>query len=234
MADAEYRSLVELYTERQMTQDTDSLNAFLGILQQLRKTVFPSGFEWGLPLHDFPQSLRWFHPRAVKPRRRPDFPSWSWTGWEGIITYSDPLLLLNEDEAWVRRYDVSTDMTAKFLTVEGKTLKLEAHIVKMDIRTEPFSEAYVFGEDTVLGSVQEGNTLHMNTLSSGTYDFLVIERLRYKPAPDRPFRQTVYMLSLDRDDESHVATRRSFVRLYLGPEVDFGVAMSRREKVGLR
>jgi hypothetical protein len=226
VADDEYCGLVPLYTARQMTNDSDSLNAFLGIIQQLRKSVLPKGLEWGLPLRDFPQSLRWFHPRTVTPRRRPDFPSWSWTGWEGEIAYSDPLNTLR-----TQKFEASTDMTVKFMAVDGKALTLEAHTVTLEVRTEPFSDVYIPKTETLLGSLQEGNNLHRNTIPSGTYDFLVVERLRYQVAADRPIRQTICMVLLERIE--HLASRKTFVRLYMEPGVDFALATGARETIQL-
>jgi hypothetical protein len=226
VADDEYCGLVPLYTARQMTNDSDSLNAFLGILQQLRKSVLPKGLEWGLPLRDFPQSLRWFHPRTVKPRRRPDFPSWSWTGWEGEIVYSDPLNVLR-----TQKFEASADMTVKYVAVDGKALTLEAHNVALEVRTEPFSDVYIPKTETLLGSLQEGNNLHRNTIPSGTYDFLIVERLLYQVASGRPIRQTIYMLLLEKNGQ--FASRKTFVRLYMEPGVDFAQATGVRKTVQL-
>jgi hypothetical protein len=97
------------YKSRNLTYDSDSLNAFQGILER-------SGFKtvWGIPVvhrsHDilvlsnsdlalkFVRGLWWEnpghpsydqlsknHPHASF-RRIPHFPSWSWCGWSGSIT----------------------------------------------------------------------------------------------------------------------------------------------------
>jgi len=129
-----------------------------------------------MPLKDFPQALRWYHPRWVKPRRRPAFPSWSWTGWEGQAVYSGPLNLLKEQERG--HVDASTDMTVRFVSIHDQTLTVEGHVVRLEIRTEPFSDAYVPSSEYLLGPVKEGNCLHHNTLPSRTGDFLVIKRTR--------------------------------------------------------
>jgi hypothetical protein len=44
---------------------------------------------WGLPLRDRTPNLSWYHSTTSK-CRRPDFPSWSWTGWEGAIEFETP------------------------------------------------------------------------------------------------------------------------------------------------
>jgi hypothetical protein len=195
-----------------MTNDSDSLNAFLGIVAYLQKAWFPKGLTWGMPMADFPQALRWYHPRWAKPRRRSAFPSWSWTGWEGQAIYSGSLNQASTTERG--RLDISTDMTVQFVEVQDQTLTLDAYIIKLDIRTQPFSDAFVHGTDELLGPVKEGNVLHNNTLPSVTADFLIVERVKYRVARDRTFREDVYMLLLDW--ENGIATRRTKVRLFLG------------------
>lgn len=44
-----------------MTNDCDSLNACQGLLNCLQRTFSLSKFVWGLPVQDFPLSLRWYH-----------------------------------------------------------------------------------------------------------------------------------------------------------------------------
>ncbi|KAK7943574.1 uncharacterized protein PG986_012687 [Apiospora aurea] len=82
------------YTRRQLTNESDSLNAILGLFRALQ----PSGIRHlhGVPVRkvrkgecswlEFP--LAWHHEAEVS-RRRPGFPSWSWSGWEGGIRMSE-------------------------------------------------------------------------------------------------------------------------------------------------
>lgn len=97
-----YELLLQQYTARELTYPSDSLNAFLGILQFLR--ILPVSIEavWGLPFvantRTIPKQNRgpndlamaralcWTH-RTHRPSkaiaRRTSFPSWSWCGWAG-------------------------------------------------------------------------------------------------------------------------------------------------------
>ncbi|KAF5557153.1 hypothetical protein FPHYL_7742 [Fusarium phyllophilum] len=84
-------SAVTTYTSRSLTNDGDSLNAFQGGLARFGKPVYPQGFEWGMPLKEFPQSSAWIHDHTVKPTRRSAFPSWSWAGWGGTVQYPTDL-----------------------------------------------------------------------------------------------------------------------------------------------
>ena len=93
-----YVNLVMEYMKKEMTERSDVINAFSGIM-----TVLESHSDWwfvsGLPncLLDF--ALLWT-PSGVARRRAPagsgaksqypshdTFPSWSWSGWEGAIDY---------------------------------------------------------------------------------------------------------------------------------------------------
>ena len=214
-----------------MSNDSDSLNAFLGLASHLRKSWFPErGLTWGMPLADFPQALRWYHSRTVHPRRRPAFPSWSWSGWEGWAVYSDSLDL--SGTSGPGRRDVSTDMTARFVRVDDQLLTLDAYVVKLDVRTDPFSDAFVPGTDELLGIMKEGDVLHSTTLPSEIADFLIVERARYRHIADGPFREDVYMLWLDWDGD--VALRRTKVRLYVASGVDFGKSGARMRRVRMR
>jgi Heterokaryon incompatibility protein (HET) len=91
------------FTRRQLTYQDDALNAFRGLLARAQ---FPSYF--GLPIAatdspaemteardwniGFARGLYWTPHHFAKFRRtglsrRPGFPTWSWTGWEGAVEY---------------------------------------------------------------------------------------------------------------------------------------------------
>lgn len=76
-----YVTLTNLYNYRYMTYQSDALNAFSGIVQYLQEAAYHRGFLWGLPLEDFNWALSWVNRGVTK--RRQEFPSWSWTGWQG-------------------------------------------------------------------------------------------------------------------------------------------------------
>ncbi|PVI08197.1 HET-domain-containing protein [Periconia macrospinosa] len=78
---------IEEYSGRDMTHESDSLNACLGVLRSF--TTGPIlGHLWGVFVSNAsdPQlRLLWAHPLPA--HRRTSFPSWSWTGWKGSIIY---------------------------------------------------------------------------------------------------------------------------------------------------
>ncbi|KAI3340374.1 HET-domain-containing protein [Ustulina deusta] len=84
-----YASLVLQYSPRKLTFQSDSLNAFAGILSKIT-FLFGWKFACALPENMFPFVLLWV-PQASIERRLTDCvsPSWCWSAWSGHI-YWDP------------------------------------------------------------------------------------------------------------------------------------------------
>ena len=215
--DVYFTTILTQYTAREMTNDGDSLNACLGMLNLFQRHLVSSGFNWGLPLGVFPQSLRWYHMRWVKPRRRPGFPSWSFVGWAGEAAYTDGLILENEPSL-AHLIDLKVDLGVEFVRVDDKVLTLKGHVLTLEIRNQPFNDGYVPETDMLVGMLQEGSAVHKNTLPEGVYQFVVVERLWFRKAEGAKMRHTVYLLMLG-DQEGGVPTRRAMVRLFVEPDV---------------
>lgn len=93
----QYLRAIEDYSPRELSYDADSLNAFQGIIQWYSKLKHPFNAIWGMPypVHRrrslcFCFALAWSHTQscwenARRPRRRPEFPSWTWAGWAGAV-----------------------------------------------------------------------------------------------------------------------------------------------------
>jgi hypothetical protein len=83
-----FSDYVAHYSQRKLTQETDALDAFKGILARS-----PFHSYWGVPMVDsvrqdapdvgFAKGLAW----KGGLYRRQRLPSWSWTGWTGSITF---------------------------------------------------------------------------------------------------------------------------------------------------
>jgi hypothetical protein len=80
-----YDELLKDYKKRKMTYFSDSLKAFSAIIQDL-SAGFGIQFVWGLPTEDLPYALGWRQKALSK--RDPSYPSWSWSAWEGALTYA--------------------------------------------------------------------------------------------------------------------------------------------------
>lgn len=98
-----YWSCIEDYSSRDLTFDSDSLQAFQGIIERFSRIKRSVLAIWGLPfpgqavaqkkIEYFAIGLAWFHSRrcwedSKRPRRRYGFPSWSWAGWAGEVQLS--------------------------------------------------------------------------------------------------------------------------------------------------
>ena len=79
-----YARIVMTYSPRTLTLPADAHNAIAGVLSRMTRSMNMS-FIGGLPESDFFNALLWDY-EGTSPRR-PQFPSWSWLGWEGAKYY---------------------------------------------------------------------------------------------------------------------------------------------------
>jgi hypothetical protein len=90
--------LLSLYFDRQLSYSSDAINAFAGIIRSYARAERPWYHHFGLLITQWAEPLDAFHApvrnidesfvlallwKAVDMRRRPGFPSWSWSGWTG-------------------------------------------------------------------------------------------------------------------------------------------------------
>lgn len=85
------------YSKRNLSYDSDSLNAILGVLNYYGRTsanleTRMMHLSWGLTAYQnsyepalWKVDLFWFHDKPTD--RRSEFPSWAWTGWAGPVTF---------------------------------------------------------------------------------------------------------------------------------------------------
>jgi hypothetical protein len=91
---------IEAYSQRDLTYDSDALNGISGIFrayEQLSTPIYQLSAIPFLPdqfanserkqTRHFALGLCWNHNTEVQ--RREGFPSWSWTGWKGVVTWGD-------------------------------------------------------------------------------------------------------------------------------------------------
>ena len=87
---AEYTRAIEEYTHREISYQSDVLNAFAGLLHIFSR-FFRSKTLFGLPENLLDVALLWKPTRQLQ--RRDGFPSWSWAGWVGRVAYDEPFTL---------------------------------------------------------------------------------------------------------------------------------------------
>ena len=106
---------IKQYTSRDLTYEEDSLNALKGVLNRFPNQPYPIEHLWGVPLQpkphliypffadppttqalifssfDFAYGLCWTHgAKNFTSWRRGSFPSWSWAGWVGTVSWLIP------------------------------------------------------------------------------------------------------------------------------------------------
>lgn len=109
-----YRQLVQMYSQRKLSYESDGLDAFKGILSVLGQI---SGLEflWGLPTFFLGAALTWpAHDETIQVRKRTafckysdssgniiecPFPSWSWVGWVGKVHFDEVFGILTSRHA---------------------------------------------------------------------------------------------------------------------------------------
>ena len=87
---AEYTRAIEEYTHREISYQSDVLNAFAGLLHIFSR-FFRCKTLLGLPESLLDVALLWKPTRQLQ--RRSAFPSWSWAGWVGRVAYDEPFTL---------------------------------------------------------------------------------------------------------------------------------------------
>ncbi|KAI0465619.1 heterokaryon incompatibility protein-domain-containing protein [Xylaria cf. heliscus] len=212
-----FGAMLGAYTSRNMTNEGDSLNAFRGVLPILQKQLFPDGFVHGLPLCSHTFSLGWMHSRNSKPKRRAQFPSWSWTGWEGTAIYPEKLIDTSDGNCPSTTHK---DLEVHYLASNHNYIDIEGWCVDIDIRTEPFSELFILGYTQSIGTVKEGDCRHNNTLKTGRYHCLVIQRLSEKIRGRDSRKETAFLLALE--NSNHEIRRKALlvVTLFSGQSFD--------------
>ncbi|KAF3034324.1 hypothetical protein E8E12_005106 [Didymella heteroderae] len=222
-----YGGILRVYTGRLMTNERDSLNAFLGLLTGFKRRLFPLGFWHGLALQSHPATLGWIDDRVKHPRRRLDFPSWSWAGWEGPALIASDILDTYDDSA-SRIIEIDLGVEIKWLN--GNELTVEGWVVNLDIRTDPLSELFVAGQSHSIATVKEGRWEMHDTLKSGRYECLVVQCHERNPTRD-PRRPKAFVIVLDWIGE--VAQRRTFVMLTFFAGFDFMLTKLHKRTVRL-
>ena len=160
---AAYVQLVEKYTLRKLSYESDILDAFSGLFAVLNE-YFESDIISGLPASVMDLALLWA-PAARLSRRgcklltmeniefdlgqvNRNFPSWSWAGWTGPIDYSFLTTTISAEEP------LPTPLINSYTTeVDGKPQIIPARISEKQTSLDSTSVTPNIGTDSVAGSV---------------------------------------------------------------------------------
>lgn len=133
-----HRLHVSSYTSRDLTYECDVLNAFAAIITEYEER-HGGKFCWGLPRNKFASNLCWKGEEQLRRRQvHPNgtcFPSWSWAGWVGQVTY-DTFHMVSSAITWPWEdaYDISS--TSDF--TNSGILSIKAEIASVRVRTNNF------------------------------------------------------------------------------------------------
>jgi hypothetical protein len=117
------------YSERQLTKQSDALNAILGVFHAYESASSPIFHYWGIPFampnrnitcsRGFVLGLQWQN--ALRATRRIGFPSWSWVGWGGGIQHRDVIdhCYYDVGGAWIEGIDGITRSLDEIGAVNG-------------------------------------------------------------------------------------------------------------------
>ncbi|CAO2653733.1 Nn.00g031440.m01.CDS01 [Neocucurbitaria sp. VM-36] len=127
------------YLTRTLSTESDSLNAFMGILRYFWFLESPIYHFWGLPfgpyaqkdappMYDFLVSLLWRPanaPNLPSLVKKAEFPSWTWAAWKGIADiWPDP-------DTWRDSTDRDFDVSVAIEDISGVRLTVEAYVQRM-------------------------------------------------------------------------------------------------------
>ncbi|KAF8538720.1 heterokaryon incompatibility protein-domain-containing protein [Trichophaea hybrida] len=130
-----YGIVVNQYTERNLTFESDVLNAFLGVANVLANCYGPKfTFKYGMPVWSLNEALLWQPSNRLKRRysENPEvyLPSWSWAGWKGHVHYRTIWMGIGYSSV---SQSIVSDW--KIHTPDGETIRLEVEEKKIAITT---------------------------------------------------------------------------------------------------
>jgi hypothetical protein len=150
-----YFSIVHAYLRRQLTYESDILDAIAGIHNHLGEQA-DLKIHFGIPLDTFGCDVFWVSDGRLQRRLR--YPSWSWVGWKGgEIKFPANESFIHQDKiqlkmsGWIRWYkwipesDGFEDMTASQHNDNSKksTLQLINQLIQTQVSESSNTQSYI-------------------------------------------------------------------------------------------
>ena len=95
---SEYARMIEQYSPRKITYESDAINALAGLLR-IFSLCFQAECIYGLPTNLLDVAFLW-RPKEQPLQRREgssEFPSWSWAAWKGRVVYDHPVEIKRDE-----------------------------------------------------------------------------------------------------------------------------------------
>ncbi|KAJ3508734.1 hypothetical protein NLJ89_g5591 [Agrocybe chaxingu] len=139
-----YRSVVDVYTRRDLGRKSDVIAAFAGIAMALQCFPASMGYVAGLSIAGFANSLLWT-PRKPLTRRRDKIdgkdvnvcPTWSWAGWVGPVSIEN---LSDLDAPQISEWWIIYGPKEKEEKIKLPIAELEAELYGQRPKEGPFSQ----------------------------------------------------------------------------------------------
>jgi hypothetical protein len=135
-----YHNLISAYRSRQLTLESDALNAFSGVISAFRREL-NTEVVWDIPVAQFNETILW-EPLIHDPTSRRDFfPSWSCLGWKasslpGDITWPCSLETHVETIPRIKWYSVSADGGLSYVKTDKSASSKPLPMVDLEVRLE--------------------------------------------------------------------------------------------------
>lgn len=188
------------YTARDLKFDSDSLDAFAGVMRRMESVAWPIYRVQGVPyllqppplnLDSFVAGLCWRHIEGAwnldgaAVRRREGFPSWTWAGWAGTVSWTN-LFSFNRMDIRSLTEDCRCELRG------GEALGLEDYAKHTDIRNRSNADpvdvvalcftAWVCPAEAIMLAESAGGAmwsfwgfeadLHISAFDGSTHEFL--------------------------------------------------------------
>lgn len=115
----DYKEIVEEYSRRVLTTQTDAFRAMSGMIRRISENQ-----QWhiveGMPMVAL-ENMMLFRRKLHPLSRRPGFPSYSWLGWKGDLEFMEGFYFF---EAWINWY-VRYPSTGEILPIERPSVPLQ-------------------------------------------------------------------------------------------------------------
>ena len=111
--------LISAYGKRRLTHQTDALAAISSLMQSFKPELGEATF--GIPRGIFDYTVCW-SPTSDSISRRYLFPSWSWAGWDGAVSFTEDLDPKSNRRTWFTNFGPGETRPLMGLAWEGSAL----------------------------------------------------------------------------------------------------------------
>ncbi|KAH0491046.1 hypothetical protein TgHK011_002492 [Trichoderma gracile] len=220
-----WKTIVQQYTDRELSYTGDKLNAIKGITSEL-ETLWRDTNVYGLWKKWFIELLAWYKPVMERDERRhlERAPSWSWASLDGAIIYEGSFLA---EDARLKSLTVqAVELSCRILTESDVSEEKTSTIIEQPDLRDPLSELQLMGinaekvEYLLLGTVQldknseEGVGLFVINTGSGVY-----QRLGSARFPDMTIWEGVQLRDITLDARVDKKTANKYVLKQRNPKM---------------